>query len=516
MTTGEGESGKGDVGVRARGWRSAINRLLTFGGDDRANVAAMVALMFVPILGIMGLAAEASSWMLTGRAMQNAADAAVIAAANTAYQECLLYEANNNSTTCTSNTNTNYVYTGKAVTSNYGFSDGSGNVSVSVATTTCPTGNSAITTSLPCYKVAVSKTLPIFLVKVVGYNGNSNGSQLITSQAIAGAVTNVPSPLCLLALGTYVGNGANGYAFNSSGGQSINLAGCPVGAMGNMKCDGSNLGAPYGVATGTDGGSAGCGVVGLNGQSITNPYSNLASNVPANTCSTYSLQTVSSTDLSSPGTKIFCGSVTLPSGTNTISGGDHVWVIENGILNMNGATLQTAAESGVVIIFTSPSTTKLNQYLFDNNSSNTPGVSTTYNLGANNWNAGYIAGSGTLNISSPSSGAWKGMTLYQDPTPWPTTGNNKTYNWTYNGASSGFVIDLSGVMYMPNANMTINGAFAKASSGYECFVLVTNTMTSNGGSGNMLAPNLSDPTKQCPQQGVVSPYANGIRYVLVG
>ncbi len=52
-----------------------------FRKDRRANVAVIFALALVPTMGVFGLGSEGSYWLLTQRAEQNAADAAVMAAA---------------------------------------------------------------------------------------------------------------------------------------------------------------------------------------------------------------------------------------------------------------------------------------------------------------------------------------------------------------------------------------------------------------------------------------------------
>jgi Flp pilus assembly protein TadG len=63
--------GPGSEAARARG----------FSGDRSGVVAVIVALAMPVLVGGMGLAAEASYWYVHQRGMQNAADAAVIAAA---------------------------------------------------------------------------------------------------------------------------------------------------------------------------------------------------------------------------------------------------------------------------------------------------------------------------------------------------------------------------------------------------------------------------------------------------
>src|SRR3954453_5223815 len=90
----------------------------------RRNEAGAAAVLFAvasPILiGAMGIAAEVSYWRLHQRAMQNAADAAAIAAAT--------------------NAGSTYVAEAQAVAAQYGFQNGSGNIVVTVTNPTTASG----------------------------------------------------------------------------------------------------------------------------------------------------------------------------------------------------------------------------------------------------------------------------------------------------------------------------------------------------------------------------------------
>src|SRR2546421_13103453 len=65
---------------KMRKTQSVWRRLGRFARDRRGNISAMVALLIVPLVGVMGIATETGSWLLTQRSMQNAADSAVLAA----------------------------------------------------------------------------------------------------------------------------------------------------------------------------------------------------------------------------------------------------------------------------------------------------------------------------------------------------------------------------------------------------------------------------------------------------
>jgi Flp pilus assembly protein TadG len=61
-------------------WLAAVSReAVRLRADRRGNVALMAGLLMVPLVGAMGVGFEITNWYMTQRAMQNAADAAVIA-----------------------------------------------------------------------------------------------------------------------------------------------------------------------------------------------------------------------------------------------------------------------------------------------------------------------------------------------------------------------------------------------------------------------------------------------------
>ena len=94
-----------------------VHRLRT---DERGAVAVTVGVLIIPLVGALAIGFEVSNWYMVTRYMQNAADAATLAAAT--------------------NGGANYDVEGKAVAARYGFVDGANNVSVAVINTAaCPT-----------------------------------------------------------------------------------------------------------------------------------------------------------------------------------------------------------------------------------------------------------------------------------------------------------------------------------------------------------------------------------------
>ena len=313
----------------------------------------MMALLLPVLIGGMGLGFEVTNWYLKTRDMQNAADAAAIAAA--------------------SNNSSNYDVEAKAVAAQYGFVDGQDNVTVTASNTaTCPVGANL---NPPCYSVMISSIVPIYLAQVVGYHGdvtlNGGQAKALSSTAVAN-INTIKQPICLLALAT------SGQALRTNGAPNSNFTGCTVMSNANATCNGSNLDAYYGLASGAN---SGCGNTGFsNVPVVSDPYLAMADNIPQNTCTSYPQESGSSKNSSLPASNqwannlsltlantltgtpsaktytgaMFCGDVQLTQDVtintpNDTDGG--VIVIENGQLDLNGHTLRTANGSAVTIVF---------------------------------------------------------------------------------------------------------------------------------------------------------------------
>jgi Flp pilus assembly protein TadG len=297
----------------ASGFAGIIHDVSRLRADQRGNVAIMAGLLMVPFVGSLGVAFEVSDWYMATRAMQNAADAAAIAAAT--------------------NAGSNYNIEGKAVASQYGYVDGTNNVTVTASNTaTCPTRTPALTP--PCYSVTITSVVPLYLSQVVGYTGSGANVQNLSSTAIANNPPN-PQAICLLALSQ------TGTALRTNGAPNSNFSGCTVMSDSASTCNGSNLNATWGLAHTTN---SGCGNNQRNNIPIvSDPYKAMASNIPANTCGSYPQESKkgslpASNQLSGSkswsGTVQMCGDVQL-TGNVTINTGTAgaVLVIENGQLD---------------------------------------------------------------------------------------------------------------------------------------------------------------------------------------
>ena len=425
-----------------------LKKLRQLLGDKSGNVALIFAIALPLLVGAMGLGVEGSGWIHTKHDLQNAADEAAIAAA--------------------SNASLNYQDEAKAVASKFNLTDGVDNVVIVPGLDKCPDG------TVPCYRVTISKKLPLLFTAVVGYAGNDtiglNSAQKITATALA-IQSKAPREYCLVALAS---SGANP-GLRTNGAPFADLNKCNIMSNTNMLCNGHNLNADYGDAKGTN---TGCG----NNQTSNVPfyvdqYSSLAANIPPNPCSSYpqmgsgrwgggvSVLPVTNqlqSTLNYPAPKILCGDVGLV-GDITFTGKNNVLVIENGQLNTNGYKILTAPGASATVIFSGDNAT------------------------------GYthaITGGGTVDLAAPTSGPWSGVAYYQDPkltsgVDLYSAGNSPSWN-------------ITGLVYLPHANVTFSGAVGKATNGFACFVIVVDSMLING-TGSILNRG------QCPQAGLAMP-----------
>jgi hypothetical protein len=426
-----------------RAWPAAIrSRLMAkFCTDVRGATAILFALSMPMLIGGLGLGFEVSNWYLWQRKMQNAADAAVLAAS--------------------SNGNSNYDAEAKAVAAQYGFTTG-----VAVANNVlCPSG--VIPGGNNCYSVTISGLVPLYLSPVVGYSGNGNSQQQLAATAVA-----TPSlkkrPYCILALAS---SGAQGIRTN--GAPSADLSGCNVKSNTSAVCTGHNLGATYGDAVGT---SSGCGATQNSGvPPSADLYASLASNIPADPCAGVYPQEPGKNGTPLPssnswvgnqnwsGNKTICGDLQLTGDVTINASSGAVLVIQNGQLDTNGYRIQTSSGSALTIVFSG--------------SAGGPYLHTP-------------TGGGTIDIVAPTSGPWSGVAIYQNPTltsgvDIANAGNSPTW-------------DITGLIYLPHSSVTLDGAINKSTNGQSCVALVVDNITIKG-TGDIL------PKGQCVAAGVTMP-----------
>jgi Flp pilus assembly protein TadG len=422
----------------ARIWRARSS----FASSEGGNVLLITGLSLPVLLGIAGLGVEGAAWYTERRAMQNAADAAVVAAA--------------------SNASTNYQAEARAVTARLGFTNGTANTTVTAANAvTCPSGASG------CYSVTVTRDVPLVFSRVVGYTGSVTvgGAPAIrlTTTAIATQAM-VPREYCILALGD--GSGTSAVDFLSNGGPHADLAGCSVASNSSMTCNGHNLNADFGDAAGTNNG---CGnVQNSNMPTVPDNYSGLASNIPSNPCGSYPGVTWAGGTRNLTGTTTICGTLTL-SGDVTLTGSG-VIVIYNGNLELYGNDLATATGASATIVFAGTNSGSISHRI----SEGRPGNQGNY-----------------ISIKAPTTGPWAGIAVYQAP--------NLTTNVDMEFAGNNPTFKFTGVVYLPKASLTFSGAINKADGGENCTVLVVKSIRINGTAA------IANTTNGCPAAGVTMP-----------
>jgi hypothetical protein len=455
-----------EVGKMFSQWRQTLRHLVLpvtrlsknwpLRSEEGGATAVIVGLVATLVIAIVGLGVDVVGWYRTERAMQNAADAASIAASR--------------------NGTASYQSEAKAVAAQYGFVDGSNGVTVTALNNqTCPDGQT------DCYLVTVADSAaPQFFSQVLGFPAPG-----LSSAAMAGG--GQTHDYCLLALAS----SGTDPAITTNGAPKANLAGCSIMSNTSATCNGHNLNADNGDAHKTDNG---CGNTQNSDVPLAaDPYKYLASDIPANTCSSYpqesgGKQTTWSGPITLPATTIICGDLQLTGDvTLTTASPGSVLVIENGQLDTisgckKGCTLQTAAGSALTIIFsgTDASCTSIN---------------CTHGPTSTKGNKG-----GTLDIQAPTTGTWKGVAIYEDPA--------LTFGVNISDAGNSPTWDITGLVYLPHATATFSGAVNKSSNGASCFVLVVDNITINGTAdilpkGACVAAGLSMPTGTVGTIGLV-------------
>jgi Putative Flp pilus-assembly TadE/G-like len=422
------------------------NQLRRLRADERGAVSVIMGVLTIPLVGALGIGFEVSNWYLTTRGMQNAADAAAIAAAT--------------------NGGSNYDVEAKAVAAQYGFVNGTNNISIAASNTAaCPGGGNN------CYSVTISGSVPLLLSQIVGYRGDATLNGAAAKQLSSLAKANHPTALtdfCLLSLGPQ--------GIRSNGAPKSSMA-CNTMSNTGSTCNGGNLGAPIGAAHNTNNG---CGVNAYsNVPAVTDPYAGLASKIPADPCGGSYPQEPGKKGPSLPAGNQWSGSISLPSGDKTFCGDlqltgnviintplgqpGAVLTIFNGQLDTNGYTIKTSNGSGLTVVFSG-----------DNSGSYTHAPT----------------GGGTLDIAAPTTGPWKGVAIYQDP--------KLTNGVDISAAGNTPAWDITGLVYLPNASVTLSGAVNKAGFGASCFAMVVKDITVNG-------TGMITPTGDCIPAGLGMP-----------
>lgn len=444
-----------------------------FRRNEVAAVAPMMALMLLPVSGTIAIAVEQGQWYYFQRSMQNAADSAALAAA-----------INNSTSTAGYTSGAAYSHEAAAAARGFGYVNGVNQVQIAT-TNVCPAGVTA-PTGTTCYQTTISTFVKVGLSALVGFHGSEAANLPMKQKIVASAVAvtgGAGQSFCIWTLSP------NDDSLRSNGGPKPDLNGCALMSNGNATCNGHNLGASYGYAAGNNNN---CGITQVSGAPVpANPFTNLATNLPSDSCAgkypsakksgnKYTVETASNQLTGSKawtGNQQFCGDVQL-TGNVTLTGTSTTVVIRNGMLDLNGFAFKTASGATATVVFTG-----------------------TGSGGAYGNYPTSMSGGGTLDVKAPTSGAWSGVAVFQDPA---LTGR---LDFTYAGNQPTW--NISGLVYLPKANVTFSGAVGKSSSGSSCFLLITYTLLING-TGNIFANNT-----ECASAGLTPPASASGRPKLV-
>jgi hypothetical protein len=427
---------------------------------ERGNIAPLIAIMAVPIVGAFAIATETGSWWTYQRGQQNAADSAVIAAAIRGDPS-----------------------EGNTVATKYGYTDGTNNVKVDVVRPNCPAGAVNLIAGTSCYQVTITKKVPLYLTQIVGFREGgtvigTTPAKTISASAIAGTI----SSTIVYCLGAQ-----NAIIMNGGGTPSVPppLDGCSMIAGGSLTCTGHAAdGVIYGNAptNGNNGGNQVCGNGSLPAGSFSyaDPFHDRVVTALNNMSSCGSTLTGNLTTLAA-GLNCYSGNVVIPAGTTVNTGNaDTILKISNGSLTINGA-LNTTGSGTLTVVFTGTQTT------------NTSGILS-------------FGTSGTMDILSPSGGDWDNMAIVVDPNlqggsingggmfnpcSSATTGSGCPQDITTSGNQ---VIKFTGTLYDPNGTVNFNGSVDKAdNSGDYCILIWAKNIVGDGNEAYVTP----SPTKNC-------------------
>ncbi len=397
--------------------------------DRKGSVAVLTAVALTGLLGAAGLGTEATLWYVAKRDMQAAADAAAFSAATSE-------GAGQNSTA--------FDHAGNAVTSKYGFANGSNGVVVAINN---PPLSGNYTTNGQAIEVVVTQTqtmlfsrlfmssAPTISARAVGLP--SSGAAGCVMALDKGSVTDVSdsgtSTLNLNDCSLLI-NSSSSDALNLSGSVQINAESASI--VGNWEKSGSaKLTTTNGVTTGAT--------------AAVDPY--LSVPIPSyskTTCNANHPSVVGTATIgpsTSGGTYVICNGLSLSGATANLTLQPGTYIINGGILTLSGgATLN--ATGGVTIVLT----------------------------GASSSSIGSVQESGTsnINITAPTTGPTAGMAIYQDRSAPSTAGSSFSGSTTQS---------ITGAMYFPSASVSYSGSTGSSGTGAsQCTQLIGFTLTFSG------------------------------------
>jgi hypothetical protein len=392
--------------------------------DETGATAIIIGLSTTALMGGAALALDVGLWYNDKRIAQGAADSA-------AYSAAIDSAAGGSATHVAS--------TAKAIAAQYGQVDGSNGVTVTVNT---PPQSGSHTTTTGAIEVIIQRTeTPLFASFFV----NSAG---VAARAVAvPASTTTNGSYCALVLDSSSAATSATAGINASNGAVVDMTGCgvQVNASGSDALyigGGSTLKAAnvsiVGSYTTSNGGTLQVtGSTKTSAPTMSDPYANVAVPTPG-TCAATNSWGYGTWTLS-PGT--YCNGMTFSNGAKvTLTAG--TYIVDRGSFTLQGGSTLTAT-AGVTIVLTSST--------------------------GSNYATMSITNGTTLNITAPSTGAMKGIAVYQDRRA-ETTNTD-----AINGGSN---INVGGALYFPAQLVSFSNG---ATSTSTCTQLIAYRVTFTGG-----------------------------------
>jgi Flp pilus assembly protein TadG len=338
---------------------------IRFGRDRSGNYAVLTALTTPVLLGIAGLGTEVGVWSVKHQTMQSAADSGAVSAAVAYY-----IQGNNNNLSVQAN----------AVTSSYGFVNGSNGVTVSVnqpprsGTHTTTAGAVEVIITQPQTRLfsamwdSQSMTLSARAVAIPASSWGGTGCVAALSGSASGAIGTQGNAQIALNNCSMFDNSSNASALTAGGTSAISAY--SVNVVGQVpSASAANISVTNGIQTG--------------GAPMIDPYGNTSPGSLSG-CDQHSFNAKTAVTIS-PG--VYCGGMKLDAGANvTLNPG--VYYLDQGSLQVNGSA--TMSGTGVTLVFTS-------------------------STGQNYANA-QINGGAAINLTAPTTGATAGIAIFGDRT----------------------------------------------------------------------------------------------------
>jgi len=373
---------------------------------EKGSILMLGALTMFVVMAFAGLALDASYMYFHKRNMQTAADAG-------AYGGALeLLRGNTDTTTAA-----------KRDTALNGFTDQSDNVTVTVNS---PPLSGSETGNASFVEVIISHPQPTWFMRALNFN-----SVTVKARAVAGLGSTGNG--CVYALNQDTSQTNNGFFVNGTTNSTFS---CGVFSNANFRSvGGACVVTPTVSYTGTytnqnSGGN--CGPAGIGtGVPISDPMANKYSIPSYSTCTAHNFMVTTGTTVTiPPGT--YCGGISITGSVQNVIFSPGSFILVGGGLSVNGAV--NVSGSGVTFF-------------------------NTYDK-SNKYGAITINGSGTVDLSAPTSGTDKALLFYQDPTVSWSASNGSIIA---GGASSVY----DGIIYFPTTDLTYTGNSSTTGTGTD-------------------------------------------------